>query len=625
MIKQKSNVPIMAKEGNKTKLRSLDESYKVMMHLWVLFILAGLAVVGIIGYKLINYRYDEKFHPALIPQRREMPVIPVRGNILDSKNRILATSTLNYTVRMDTKAPEQELWDSEIANLAAALDTTVGLKSTEGWIKYLNAQRRQGKRYAMICRGVSQLDIIKIRKFPIFCKGQNKGGYIEERAQKRLYPYGRLAFRTIGYVKDNTDSTVQKKGIEGQMDSLLHGVDGVQVFSRSDFGLITVADESNYPCKDGMDVRTTIDIDVQGIADRALRAKVEESELIEKSCVIVLETTTGAVKAMVNLGRDETGVIGEWDNYALRNAEAPGSVFKGAVLMAMMEEGKVNSLNMEIPTYGGIWEYRNQTYNDSKHLNRNRFPSGRVKIWEAFEMSANNTFRQLVCDYGFGDNPGGFVDRIKSFGITDTIDFDLNGTTPPFILDPSMRKRTAKGFWDNGTLPRLAIGYNMELTPLNIVTFYNAIANNGRMMKPYLLEAVLQDGKVVQNYGPSVMRECICSEKTIKMLKQAMGMVTTNEGGTAYRQLHGAVCPIAGKTGTAQRLFKMGNGKYGYRDGNVESQQATFVGFFPQDKPKYTAIVVMWSKPSSKNFFGASYSAPVFREIADRIYCLNEN
>jgi len=615
----------MAKDGKKAKLRSTDESYRVMMRLWGAFILAGIAVIVIIGYKLINYKYDEKFHAALIPQRREMPVIPVRGNILDCKNRILATSTLVYTVRMDTKAPDQQLWDAEISGLAESLASSVGMKTKEGWLKYLNSQRRLGKRYAMICRGLTQLEILKVRKMPIFVKGKNKGGYIEERSQVRLYPYGRLAFRTIGYVRDNTDSTVQKKGIEGQMDSVLHGIDGVQVFSRSDFGLITVADEANKPCHDGMDVKTTIDIDIQGIADRALRSKIEESELIEKSCVIVLETNTGAVKAMVNLGRDEFGNIGEWDNYALRNAEAPGSVFKGAVLMAMMEEGYLTSLNTEIPTYGGIWKYRNQTYNDSKHLNYTRFPSGKVKIWEAFEMSANNTFRQLVCDYGFGDAPSRFVNKIKSFGIIDTIDFDLNGITPPFILDPSMNKRSPKGFWDNGTLPRLAIGYGMELTPLNIVTFYNTIANNGKMMKPYLLDEIRQDGNTIEKYGPKVVRESICTQKTVDMLKKAMGMVATNEGGTAYHQLHGAVCPIAGKTGTAQRLFKMHNGRYGYRDGNVESQQATFVGFFPQNKPKYTAIVVIWSKPSSKNFFGASYSAPVFREIADRIYCLNED
>lgn len=241
-------------------------------------------------------------------------------------------------------------------------------------------------------------------------------------------------------------------------------------------------------------------------------------------------------------------------------------------------------------------------------------------------MSANNPFRQLICDKAhYGSNPARFVGRIKGFGLIDTIDFDLKGNTPPFILDPSMKKRTSKGFWDGGTFPRMAIGYGMELSPLNIVTFYNAIANGGRMMKPYLVEAILDGDRELRSFGPETLHDSICSRETAGTLKRMMGMVTSDKGGTAYAQLHDAVCPIAGKTGTAQRVFRMSNGKYGYNDGGKESQQGSFVGFFPLDKPEYTAIVVVWSRPSDKNFFGATYAAPPFKEIADKLYCLNDD
>lgn len=296
--------------------------------------------------------------------------------------------------------------------------------------------------------------------------------------------------------------------------------------------------------------------------------------------------------------------------------------------MALLEDGYVTSLENRIPTYGGHWKYKGKDFDDTKHLNKRRFPDGYIRVREAFEMSANNPFRQLICDKDtYDSNPMRFIDKIRGFGLLDDIDFDLKGNARPFILDPTMTKMSSKGSWDKGTFPRMAIGYNMEISPLNLVTFYNAIANNGKMMKPYLIDAIMQDGKVEKRFKPTVMHEQICTQQTIDTLKRAMSLVTTNKGGTAYWQLHGAVCPIAGKTGTAQRLFKMSNGKYGYHDKNTgeESQQGSFIGFFPLGNPKYTAIVVIWAKPTAGNFYGATYAAPVFREIADKIYCLNKD
>lgn len=611
----------------KNRLKPLEKSQVVMAWLWGLFVLGGAALCILLLWKVITYKEDEKFGRYLVPQNRYTTITPVRGDILDCRNRIMATSTLSYEVRLDCTVSKDTLWENNVGKLAQCLAKELGTRTADEYETLLRRGRKVGSRYMLIGKDFTQLQINRIRKMPIFSSGRFHGGYLEDCSQKRLYPYGSSARRTIGYVRDNADSTNNRMiGLEGNYDSYLHGKDGRQLMRRSDFGMIPVTDKDNKKAVTGVDVRTTIDVDIQNIADEALRKAVGRSELIEKACVIVMETQTGAIRAMVNLGRDKQGNIGEWDNYAVRTAEAPGSIFKGAVVMALLEDGYITSLDQEIPTFGGFWKYNGITYNDTKHVGKHRFPNGKVKLREAFEMSANNPFRQLICDpEHYGSNPARFIQRIKGFGLMDTLTFDLKGCTPPFILDPSMKKRTPKGFWDGGTFPRLAIGYGMEVSPLNLVTFYNAIANDGVMMQPYLVEAIQDGDDVLESFEPRILHNHICSKSTADTLKRVMSMVTSDKGGTAYWQLHGAVCPIAGKTGTAQRVFRMSNGKYGYNDNGVESQQGSFVGFFPVDKPEYTAIVVIWSKPSASNFFGASYAAPPFREIADKIYCLNDD
>lgn len=615
-------------KGSKARLRSENASDRVMTVIWGLLIGAGVALFLIILYKVIFWKKDEKLYPYVSSEPKPTVVTPKRGDILDCKGRALATSTFVYDLYLDCKIAPDTTWRKHIGKLAADLAALFGDKTAGEYLSLLQNGRNKRMGSLPIHMETTRIQVLQTRRMPIFNLGRNNGGYIEKGYEKRLYPYGSSARRTIGYVLNNTDtSRASKKGIEGACDSILHGTNGVQYKARSDKGMIPIFDRKNKRERNGKSVRTTIDIDIQNIADIALHKAIERSELIEKSCVIVLETKTGAVRAMVNLGRDSKGNISERDNYAVLNAEAPGSIFKGAVVMAMLDEGYVTTLDHEIPTYGGKWKHNGIEYDDTKHVGPKRFPSGKIKLREAFEMSANNPFRQLICDTAtFGLNPQRFIDKVKSFGLFDEIDFELRGIAKPFILDPSMKETSPKGSWDGGTFARMAIGYGMELSPLNLVTFYNAIANDGKMMKPYLIEAVLdEDGDVDEEFSPKVMHQRICSRSTIDTLKRVMSMVTENKGGTAYYQLHGAVCPIAGKTGTAQRVFKMRNGKKGYNDGGLESQQGSFVGFFPVNNPKYTAIVVVWSRPSLVNFFGASYSAPVFREIADKIYCLNED
>ena len=598
-------------------------SDNVMRALRIGTTLVGFAIFCIMLTKIITYKPDPRTEAFYRPAKDTLTITPSRGDILDCKGRILATTAVVYDVHLDCRVAADTLWNGNIAALSRSLAETLPARNADQWQEYLKQGRSSKAGFLKIASSADQMTVNRLRAMPIFCKGRFKGGYLEGRKETRMYPYGDIASRTLGFIKDPSLSRYNKVGIEGNYDSCLHGRDGKQVMRVSDFGKVPVKDSKNIKATSGLDVRTTLDIDVQTIADEALRRKISGNDLIDKACVIVLETATGAVRAMVNLGQKKDGSFEEINNYALMMAECPGSVFKGVSLMAALEDGYVTSLEQEIPTWGGMWKYNGMLYDDTKHLGRKRFPSGKVQVREAFEMSANNTFRQIVCD-NYGSKPSRFVDKVKSFGIIDTIDFDLKGATPPFILDPSMKKASAKGSWDGGTLPRMAIGYCMEVSALNLVTFYNAIANNGRMMKPYLIEAIEENGRAKQKFHPSVMRRQICGQATVDTLKKVMGRVTQEKGGTAYWQLHDAVCPIAGKTGTAQRLFEGKNGRMTYREDGKESQQATFVGFFPSNKPVYTAIVVIWGKPSVRNFFGASYSAPVFKEIADKIYCLNE-
>lgn len=611
-------------ESKKNRLSPAESADDRMRIMWFSFILVGAALCCILIFKVIAYKSDPVIEKYLTPRKEVKTIYPERGDILDYKNRILATSTFVYDVHFDTKAPKDTVWNNNIRALAEAMAAEIGGRSADQYLSWLQSERRKGSRYVLIGRNFSQTKINSIRTMPIFRKGRNAGGYLEDRSQVRLYPYGSLAYRTLGYVKNNSD-IVTTRGIEGNFDNYLHGRNGRQLQQRSDDGMIPVADFDNRKAVNGLDVRTTLDIDIQNIADNALRRKVEENALIEKSCVIVMETKTGAIRAMVNLGRNSQGKVGEWDNYAVRTAETPGSVFKAAVIMALLEDGYITSLDEEVPTFGGVWKYKNlPDFNDTEHLNKHRFPSGKIKIWEAFRMSANNTFRQLVCDPDhYGENPQRFIDKIRSFGLLDSIAFDLKGVTKPFILEPEMKKIGLKGGWDGGTFPRMAIGYGMEISPLNLIAFYNAIANDGRMMKPYLVDAILDNGSVEERFKPEVMHDRICNKATTDTLKRAMKLVVSDPGGTAYWQFRGAACPVAGKTGTSQRTVRI-NGKNTI-GGEFKSHQASFAGFFPADDPKYTAIVVVWSKPSHQNFYGASYSAPVFREIADKIYCLNED
>ncbi len=460
--------------------------------------------------------------------------------------------------------------------------------------------------------------LLNLKELPLFNEPSYKGGLIVEEEEKRLYPYGSLARRVIGYVKNNRDTTSRHIGIEGRYDYVLHGKAGVEWQRRTDMRrLIQDIDSTFIAAEDGLDVRTTIDIDMQDIADRALRENMSKENNINGGCAVIMDVKTGAIRAMVNLQRDSSGRFSEVFNMAAGWPSEPGSVFKAVTLATLLEDGKVE-LDTELKTNHGAMSDMPDIPRDEYITNYER-RTGRntIPVVEGFKISSNYVFRRLVKD-NYGSRPEEFTSRLHSYGLDANFDFELaeRGSGKPRIPDPH-----EKG-WTMSDLVSSAIGYSVRVTPLQIVTFYNAIANKGRMMKPYIVESTEKNGSTVQEFGPVILNS-ICSKATADTLTRALRMVTLE--GTAKR-LRNAKCTVAGKTGTA-RMHLLPGEKKGSKDPYSDNMgrkkhQATFVGFFPADNPKYTAIVVTYTglMPPGVNVYGGQTPAMAFKDIVDGIW-----
>jgi cell division protein FtsI (penicillin-binding protein 3) len=404
-------------------------------------------------------------------------------------------------------------------------------------------------------------------------------------------------------------------GIEGQYDYILRGKDGSQWMKRTDKGLIVDQDSAIVAVQHGQDIRTTINIDIQDIADRALRRYITDDERIEGGCVVVMDVKTGAIRAMVNLLKNSKDVLGENFNMAIGRPGEPGSIFKAATLATLLEDGHV-TLETEIPTNHGKMEDLPKI-NDDQYIKdwERKHNTNTIKVLDGFKISSNYVFRRLVVD-NYKDDPQDFVNRLYDYRLNDSYKFDLKepGGTSSSIKQPRSKYDLAS----------TAIGYSIMETPLNMLTFYNAIANNGKLMKPYLIESFETDGKVEKKFSPEVLNGSIVSKATADTLTRALKMVTLE--GTATR-LKNAKCQVAGKTGTAwtvlnpdekplpQRPFESINGEKKY--------QATFVGFFPADEPKYSAIVVVYTKLTKGSVYGGVIPAMTFKEIVDNLWSLD--
>ena len=603
----------------------------ILMAIHALFLVAAFIVIFKIIYIQLFYRPDPRYQNALIPGSRKEVTDPVRGSILAKDGRLLAVSVPMYQIYMDCTVRKEEFdmngrdgakldreWLDKARKLSAGLARIYGDRSADQYYRLIAGGRVNNRRYEKIGFPVDHATLLKLKELPLFNESSYRGGMIVRKIDTRKYPYGTLARRTIGSVRNNSDRN-SLIGLEGKYDYALHGTEGVEWLQKSDArGWIRDYDSTIVKVKDGYDIRTTIDIDIQDIVDYSLKQRIMENDIIEGGCAIVMDVKTGAIRAMVNLRKDEDGIPRETYNYAIGRAGAPGSVFKLATLMTLLEDGKIKSLEEEVPTYKGVWKYQSgksvTTFRD-EYLQK--WKDDHISIADGFKISSNNVFRMLACKY-YEDNPKRFTDKLSEYKFTEAFDFDLIGLASPVVVTPG------QAAWSGTALPSIAIGYTVQETPLHIVTFYNAVANRGRMMKPYLVESLEQNGTVKEKRGPSILNGSICSRATADTLARALRKVVLEGTG---RGLKDASCPVAGKTGTAQMTFVTevnGKEKVVYKDSHGNRMhQATFVGFFPADAPKYTAIVVLYSKLGKHNLYGA-FSIPAFRNIVDEIYALED-
>ncbi len=425
-------------------------------------------------------------------------------------------------------------------------------------------------------------------------QGRNKSGFITEASSKRLNPFGLLANRTIGLSRDNA----QNVGLERTYDSLLRGENGRKLVRYLNAGTYIPVEGYEIDPENGKDILTTIDVNTQDIAENALLSMMVENECEHGTC-IVMETATGKIRAMANLGRQPDGNYWEDLNYAIRASE-PGSTFKLATLLSLLEDHEVkltDHLNIE----GGTWKIGKRTVHDAE-----KQEVSDVTVEEAFEHSSNVGMAKLVVAH-YTQQPQQFVDHLKKLKLNQVTGIDLAGETSPIIKSPKSRS------WSASTLPWMAFGYEVLVSPLQTLTLYNAVANNGKMMKPYLVNTVQYAGGIDRQNQPVVMMDKICSDETLSELKTCLEGVCIR--GTARSAFKNTFYTVAGKTGTAL----VANGNRGYAD---HIYQSSFVGYFPADHPRYTCIVVIKNKPFAKKYLGALVAGPVFREVSDKLMSL---
>ena len=609
---------------------------RILWYFYGLFLLCSAAIICKIVYLQASWEPDPEWEDKFRPSKTEQRIKPDKGSILDHNGRLLVTSVPQYDIYMDCTVQKdyyandekngqklEKEWRRSAEALSKGLADLLGEHDRDWYYRNIITKRdsrgkNDGRKNFCITRGVDYDTMLKIKALPLFREGRYKGGLKISKSDSRHFPYEELAGRVLGYIKYDSSNPRNDRfiGIEGQYDYILHGKEGVEWRRVTDKkGWIKDNDSTSVPVEHGLDVRTTLDIEIQDIADKAMRKYITADERVEGACCVIMDVETGAVRAMVNLSRNSRGEFGEYYNMAIGRPGEPGSVFKTATLLTLLDD-KATTLNTVIPTCGGVME-------DMKYLEKDRYitdyekkyGTGKISILDGFKISSNYVFRRLVKD-NYEDDPRAFIRRLHEYRLGDDFGFDITENGGGKSRLPDMSNTSWKT-----DLVQSAIGYAVMVTPLQIVTLYNAIANDGKMMKPYLIESFESDGKVVEKFGPSILNASICSKATADTMTRALKAVTAEGTG---RQLKNAKCKVAGKTGTARVALskeERGTSKDPYISGNNERRyQATFVGFFPADDPKYTAIITAYTTLSKVSLYGGDSPAKAYREIVDNLW-----
>ncbi len=554
-----------------------------------------------VGLQLLNIQFVEgEKYKDLAEKRafRNFTIPANRGNLYDVNGNLLATSVPKYDIRFDAVTVSDKTFEENIISLSKELSRMFG-ESSASHAQRLRAARANKHRYLLIARNLGYSDYVKVKNFPLFKLGANRGGLIVEQRTVREHPLGKMGERTVGYERQDENGHYSRVGLEGAFGPYLRGTEGRRLKQRIAKGQWKpISDNNEVEPKDGYDLISTIDVKIQDIAHHALLEQLEKYEA-DHGSVVVMETATGEIKAISNLGRTSEGNYFEKLNYAVGESHEPGSTFKLMAMIVAMED-KVIDTSTIVDTENGVMTIYRRKVRDSKHGGY-----GKISAAKAMEVSSNVGIVKLIYE-NYKDQPQKFVDGLKDMHLDKNLGLAIKGEGVPYIPAPGDKK------WSGLSLPWMAYGYgSIQITPLQTLTFYNAIANGGEMVKPRFIKEVKAWDRTIEKFEKEVIDPQICSPETVAKMQDVLKNVV--ERGTG-KSLYDPDFSMAGKTGTAQTEY--------WKEGWAQNPQyiSSFVGFFPAEEPQYSCIVVIHKPQAKIGFYGADVSGPVFKKVAQKIF-----
>lgn len=556
-----------------------------------------LAVV----FKLVSIQFiqgDEYRALAEKSTTRDFPIPANRGNVYSADGSLLATSIPKYDIRIDAIQAKDVTFEKYINALADSLHVFKG-KPASYYKNIIRKARKNKNRYFLLARNISYSDYIRMRNFPLLNLGAIKGGLIIEQTTRREHPMGGIAERTIGYEREDENGNVTRPGIDGAFGvKYLQGKNGKRLKQKIGNGQWKpIADFDQVEPQDGYDVYTTIDVNIQDIAHHSLLKQLEIYEA-DHGCVVVMDVKTGEIKAISNLGRNKKGNYYERLNYAVGESHEPGSTFKVMSMMAALEDRVIDTSTV-IDTKKGRKSFYGRVITDSGN------GYGEISAARALEVSSNIGMATIIDDH-YAKNPEKFLDRLSSWRLDKTLGVAIIGEGKPDIAKPGASN------WSRNALPSMAYGYNLRMTPLQTLAFYNAIANDGELIRPRFLKSVKSFDKDIEVFEKEVLVDKLCSDKTLAEIQDILKNVVIR--GTGQR-MYSETFSMAGKTGTARTDYA------NYEEWRKDKKYvSSFAGYFPADNPKYSCIVVIHQPSTKVGYYGADVSGPVFKRIAQKIY-----
>lgn len=562
-----------------------------------MFVFALMVVYNLTKIQFVN---GDSYRALAEKRTLKNVVIPAnRGNVYSLNGNLLATSVPKYDIRIDLVTSTTQNFEMFLGGLCDSL-SNFNKSSKSELQKQLRKARENKNRYFLLASNLDYSDYLRFRSFPLLKLGSFRGGLIVEQKTKRDYPLGGIAQRTIGYERMDTQGYITRVGIDGAFgEKYLRGVNGKRLKQSIGKGQWKPIDDFNQTePKDGYDVYTTIDVNIQDIAHHALLEQLEIYKA-DHGSVVVMETKTGEIRAISNLGRNLEGNYYERLNYAIGESHEPGSTFKLMALAVALEDQKIDTTSI-VDTKDGVLSFYGNKVRDSK-----KGGYGKISVAEAFEVSSNTGVVSAVYE-AYKKNPSLFVDGLYRMNLRDSLGLALVGEGKSIIPDPRIKNNR----WSGIALQWMAYGYGVSFTPLQTLTFYNAIANDGKMVKPRFLKEVKAIDQSVEVFETEVINAQICKPATIKKLQALLKNVVEKPHGTAHG-LYSENFSMAGKTGTCQK---------NYSSKDQLNYISTFSGYFPADSPKYSCIVVIHEPDKNVGYYGADVSGPVFKKIAQKIY-----